>query len=127
MTIIIDNQKIKVGANASTLILYEDRFKGRRLLRDASKLLEMGDTTDIPFGLVARLLWAEVKTADAETPDFFEWVEGFSIGGIIETRFVVLTLLAQSIETTTKKPKAAAIRERIWRRLTFWRMRRNAD
>lgn len=126
MTIIIDNQKIKVGANASTLILYEDRFKGRRLLRDASELLAMADTTDVPFGLVARILWAEVKTADADAPDFYEWIKGYSIGDIVEARIDVLTLLAESIQTV-KKQKAAAIRERIWRRLTFWRMRRNAD
>ena len=76
MTIIIDNKRVKVGANASTLILYEDRFKGRRLLRDASELLAMADTTDVPFGLVARILWAEVKTADADAPDFYEWIKG---------------------------------------------------
>ena len=93
----------------------------RRVSRNA-----MADTTDVPFGLVARILWAEVKTADADAPDFYEWIKGYSIGGIVEARIDVLTLLAESIQTV-KKPKAAAIRERIWRRLTFWRMRRNAD
>ena len=126
MTVEINGKRVRVEANASTLIIYEDSFKGRRLLRDTAALLQMTDLTDIPYGLVARLLWAEVRTADGGAPDFEEWLSGISVADILAARLTVLEVLAKSI-ATSKKSKAAAVRARIRERFSSLRTRRSAD
>ena len=126
MTLRVDNHKFEVRASAFTLILYEDNFKGRRMLQDLSALAEMEQSGAVSYALVCRMLWALARTADATTPDFYEWVQAFSIGGIISAYPAVVTLLTENI-MTPKKATAAAILKRCFQRLTFWRIRRNAD
>jgi hypothetical protein len=126
MTLRVDNRTFEVRASAFTLILYEDNFKGRRMLQDLSALAEMEQSGAISYALVSRMLWALARTADATTPDFYEWVQAFSIGGIISAYPAVVTLLTENI-MTPKKATAAAILKRCFQRLTFWRIRRNAD
>jgi hypothetical protein len=126
MTLRVDNSKFEVRASAFTLILYEDNFKGRRMLQDLSALAEMEQSGAVSYALVSRMLWALARTADATTPDFYEWVQAFSIGGIISAYPAVVTLLTENI-MTPKKATAAAILKRCFQRLTFWRIRRNAD
>ena len=41
MKVRVDNRTFEVRASAFTLILYEDNFKGRRMLQDLSALAEM--------------------------------------------------------------------------------------
>ena len=122
----MDNRTFEVRASAFTLILYEDNFKGRRMLQDLSALAEMEQNGAVSYALVSRMLWALARTADATTPDFYEWVQAFSIGGIISAYPAVVTLLTENI-MTPKKATAAAILKRCFQRLTFWRIRRNAD
>lgn len=126
MTLRVDNHTFEVRASAFTLILYEDNFKGRRMLQDLSALAEMEQSGAVSYALVSRMLWALARTADATTPDFYEWVQTFSIGGIISAYPAVVTLLTENI-MTPKKATAAAILKRCFQRLTFWRIRRNAD
>jgi len=126
MTLRVDNRTFEVRASAFTLILYEDNFKGRRMLQDLSALAEMEQSGAVSYALVSRMLWALARTADATTPDFYEWVQVFSIGGIISAYPAVVTLLTENI-MTPKKATAAAILKRCFQRLTFWRIRRNAD
>jgi hypothetical protein len=126
MTLRVDNRTFEVRASAFTLILYEDNFKGRRMLQDLSALAEMEQNGAVSYALVSRMLWALARTADATTPDFYEWVQAFSIGGIISAYPAVVTLLTENI-MTPKKATAAAILKRCFQRLTFWRIRRNAD
>jgi hypothetical protein len=126
MTLRVDNRTFEVRASAFTLILYEDNFKGRRMLQDLSALAEMEQSGAVSYALVSRMLWALARTADATTPDFYEWVQAFSIGGIISAYPAVVTLLTENI-MTPKKATAAAILKRCFQRLTFWRIRRNAD
>lgn len=126
MTLRVDNHTFEVRASAFTLILYEDNFKGRRMLQDLSALAEMEQSGAVSYALVSRMLWALARTADATTPDFYEWVQAFSIGGIISAYPAVVTLLTENI-MTPKKATAAAILKRCFQRLTFWRIRRNAD
>ncbi len=126
MTLRVDNHTFEVRASAFTLILYEDNFKGRRMLQDLSALAEMEQDGAVSYALVSRMLWALARTADATTPDFYEWVQAFSIGGIISAYPAVVTLLTENI-MTPKKATAAAILKRCFQRLTFWRIRRNAD
>lgn len=126
MTLRVDNSKFEVRASAFTLILYEDNFKGRRMLQDLSALAEMEQDGAVSYALVSRMLWALARTADTATPDFYEWVQAFSIGGIISAYPAVVTLLTENI-MTPKKATAAAILKRYFQRLTFWRIRRNVD
>ena len=126
MKVRVDNRTFEVRASAFTLILYEDNFKGRRMLQDLSALAEMEQNGAVSYALVSRMLWALARTADATTPDFYEWVQAFSIGGIISAYPAVVTLLTENI-MTPKKATAAAILKRCFQRLTFWRIRRNAD
>ena len=126
MTLRVDNRTFEVRASAFTLILYEDNFKGRRMLQDLSALAEMEQSGAVSYALVSRMLWALARTADVATPDFYEWVQAFSIGGIISAYPAVVTLLTENI-MTPKKATAAAILKRYFQRLTFWRIRRNAD
>ena len=126
MTLRVDNRTFEVRASAFTLILYEDNFKGRRMLQDLSALAEMEQSGAVSYALVSRMLWALARTADAATPDFYEWVQAFSIGGIISAYPAVVTLLTANI-MTPKKATAAAALKRCFQRLTFWRIRRNAD
>lgn len=126
MTLRVDNHTFEVRASAFTLILYEDNFKGRRMLQDLSALAEMEQSGAVSYALVSRMLWALARTADATTPDFYEWVQAFSIGGIISAYPAVVALLTENI-MTPKKATAAAILKRCFQRLTFWRIRRNAD
>lgn len=126
MTLRVDNRTFEVRASAFTLILYEDNFKGRRMLQDLSALAEMEQSGAVSYALVSRMLWALARTADVATPDFYEWVQAFSIGGIISAYPAVVTLLTENI-MTPKKATAAAILKRCFQRLTFWRIRRNAD
>lgn len=126
MTLRVDNRTFEVRASAFTLILYEDNFKGRRMLQDLSALAEMEQSGAVSYALVSRMLWALARTADTTTPDFYEWVQAFSIGGIISAYPAVVTLLTENI-MTPKKATAAAILKRCFQRLTFWRIRRNAD
>ena len=96
------------------------------MLQDLSALAEMEQDGAVSYALVSRMLWALARTADAATPDFYEWVQAFSIGGIISAYPAVVTLLTENI-MTPKKATAAAILKRCFQRLTFWRIRRNAD
>lgn len=124
MRLTVDKSTFEVRANAFTLILYEDTFKGRRLLRDVSLLLTGDD--DVPISTAVKIIWALAKTADESLPDCLEWSKEFSIAGITEAVKPALMILLESM-ATAKKSKAAAVRERIFRRLTFWRPRSAAD
>ena len=64
------------------------------------------------------------KTVYTSLP--YKRVQAFSIGGIISAYPAVVTLLTENI-MTPKKATAAAILKRCFQRLTFWRIRRNAD
>lgn len=121
-TIAIGKKKVKVEANASTLLVYEDRFKGRRLLQDIDYLVRIKSIEKVPFSLYSKLLWATAKTADESTPDVYEWTKNFEINEIISASQVAVGLICESIETS-KKEKATAGHRLISRLMTFFRMR----
>ena len=122
----IDNKTVCVEANASTLLIYEDRFKGRRLLQDISELAKITDIDKIPLSLYSKLLWATAKTADETTSDVYEWTKDFTINGIIKAGQIALGMICESIETT-KKRKATVSRVLIFLRTKFSRLRQQAD
>jgi len=125
MIISISKKSIRVEVNASTLIIYEDRFKGRRLLQDISELTGIDDVASIPFALTTKLLWAAAKTADTNTPDFYEWTKQFEISDVIGCGLQIIQLYVRDIETV-KKPTAAVRAARLFRRFKFWLTQQNA-
>lgn len=122
----IDNQTVCVEVNASTLLIYEDRFKGRRLLQDISELAKITDINKIPLSLYSKLLWAAAKTADETIADVYEWTKEFTINGIIKAGQLALEMICESIETT-KKRKATVSRVLTFLRTKFSRLRQQAD
>ena len=124
--ITIGKKKVRVEANASTLLIYEDRFKGRRLLQDIGELAKITKAEKIPFSLYSKLFWAAAKTADNSIPDIYDWIKDFEISDVIIGSQTVITLIYESIETT-KKQKAAVIHRLICRLMTFLHLRSKAD
>ena len=122
----IDSNTVCVEANASTLLIYEDRFKGRRLLQDISELAKITDIDKIPLSLYSKLLWATAKTADETISDVYEWTRDFTINGIIKAGQIALGMICESIETT-KKRKATVSRVLTFLRTKFSRLRQRTD
>ena len=121
-TIIIDKKKVRVEANASTLLIYEDR----RLLQDIDELAKITTTDKVPFSLYSKLFWSVAKTADDTVPDIYEWAKDFSISGVIEGSRTAIELICKSIETT-KKSKATVGHRFICLLTTFFRSLSKAD
>ena len=126
MIISINKKSIRVEVNASTLIIYEDRFKGRRLLQDIFELSAIKDTDKVPFALVSKLIWAAAKTADNTTPDLYEWIAQMNIAEVIGIAPQILTMYYTNIETA-KKPTATARIKQLFRRFKFWHTQQDAD
>ena len=122
----IDSKTVCVEANASALLIYEDRCKGRRLLQDISELAKITDIDKIPLSRYSRLLWATAKTADETIADVYEWTKEFTINGIIKAGQIALEMICESIETT-KKRKATVSRVLTFLRTKFSRLRQQAD
>ena len=126
MILSIDKKTIRVEVNASTLIIYEDRFKGRRLLRDLYGVTEMlKNAGEIPFSLITKLLWAAVKTADDSTDDIYAFIKQFTISDVVGVSVKIIELYTENIELR-KKASATVRLGRLCRRLKFWRSRSNA-
>ncbi len=121
----LENRKVKVEANASTLLIYEDRFKGRRLLQDVDKISQINRVEDVPFSLYTKLFWATAKTADHNIGDVYEWSSQFTIEDIIKGGQIAITLIWNSI-LPLKKKKATVIQKAIHQLLKFFRSLRKA-
>lgn len=122
----IDGKKISVEANASTLLIYEDRFKGRRLLKDISELVKITTVSDIPLSFYSKFFWATAKTANETIPDIYEWSKDFSIAEIIKGGQVAFALICKSIETSKKQK--ATVSQRVISQLTkFFHLPSKAD
>lgn len=126
MIILINKKSIRVEVNASTLIIYEDRFKGRRLLQDIFELSAIKDPDKVPFALVSKFIWAAAKTADSTTPDLYEWIAQLNIAEVIGIAPQILAMYYSNIETV-KKPTAAARIKQLFRRFKFWHTQHGAD
>ena len=124
--IYLKSRKVKVEANASTLLVYEDRFKGRRLLQDIDKLSELRKTEDVPLSLYTKLFWATAKTADRSIEDIYEWSSQFTIEDIIKGGQVAITLIWESI-LPLKKQKATVRQKATRLLLKFFHLPQKAD
>lgn len=117
-TVKIDGRPVRLKASALTLLIYEDRFKGRRLLQDMGEIVKITDTDKAPLSVYARILWSTAKTADETLPDIYEWTKDFSISGIMQASKTAYELVCGSFNTK-KKVKATAIRKGMRRLMTF--------
>lgn len=111
--LILDGQELTVEANAQTLLIYEDNFKGHRLLQDIDELAHITDKSTMPFGIYLKLLWACAKTADKNIVDIDLFSQQFSIEAVIENSWNIIELIGKSIEGNSKKVKAAATQNPI--------------
>lgn len=105
--ILIDNKKVTVEANASTILIYEDTFKGRRFLQDIEEFRKIKKDTDIPISTLCRIIWATAKTADKTIPDMFTWSAQFSIPGLIGAGKEAIEVIDKDITPTIKNSKSA--------------------
>lgn len=118
-TININGRSLKLKASALTLLIYEDRFKGRRLLQDMGEIVKISEAEKAPLSVYVRILWAAAKTADETLPDIYEWAKNYSISEIIKASKAAYELVCSSFNTQ-KKERATAIRRVMRRLMTFW-------
>lgn len=123
----LQNKKIPVEANAYTLIIYEDRFKGRRFLKDIDSLVAQ---ESISLATSARMLWAISKTADSSVADFCEFIKGFELSDLLKCHTFVVEILLESLSAVInpKKGKATAVIQTVLHPLRkCWRLLRDVD
>lgn len=106
-TITIDGKEFNIEANASTIIIYEDSFKGHRFLQDLDELQKIKEPSDMPLGVCCRFIWAVAKTADSSIPDMLEWTKGFSMGGIFSGVQPAIEIIGENVAVPSKNLKTA--------------------
>ncbi len=100
--ITINDKKVTIEANASTILIYEDNFKGRRFLQDVEELQKIKKESDIPLTIFCRILWATAKTADNTIADMFSWSAQFSITGLMGATKSAIEIINEDIKSTSK-------------------------
>lgn len=120
-TVKINGTNVVLEANGYTLLVYEDRFKGRRLLQDIGEISKIGEAEKVPFSIQTKMLWAAAKTADDTLPDIYEWTKQFSIEEVIKASQIAVVLICESL-STSKKAKATAKPRFIYRLLKFFHL-----
>lgn len=126
-TILLNKKKISVEANAYTLIVYEDRFKGCRFLKDIDNLIT---EESISLATSARMLWATAKTADNSVADFCEFTKNFEISDLYKAHPQVINIILESLAAVInpKKGGATAVIRTVLRHLRNWlQSLRNVD
>lgn len=98
----IDDKKVEIEANGSTILIYEDAFKGRRFLQDINELKKVKEPTDYPLTLFCRVLWAVAKTADNSIPNMFKWSAQFTSNGLFKSAGEALQLVGEDLNPTVK-------------------------
>ncbi len=105
----IDGKHLAVEVTAYTLIVYEDRFKGRTFLNDADVIMRGGKIADIPFSLAVKILWAAAKTADESIEDVEIFAKKYSIADILKNANVVVETVLESLKSGDEKNEEAAV------------------
>lgn len=111
--IVLNNQNFEAKANAMTMLIYEDEFKGSSFLNDFEKLETplMNQSSNIKANIAIQMIWACLKTADNNTPDFNKWkkqLENISINEIYVANITVLLTIQKSIANPSKNMQATA-------------------
>lgn len=111
--IILNNQKLSVQANAMTMLIYEDEFKGSSFLNDFEKLENslINKSSNVNGRISMQMIWACIKTVDDNTPKFNEWkkqLQSISMGEIYAANVVVVIAISQSMASPSKNTEATA-------------------
>lgn len=106
--ITLAGQKVKLEANAYSLILYEDEFKGRNFIADFENVL--GLRGDIEASNHIRFTWALAKTANPNIEGFAEFARKYSLNDVFSIIKELSNLISQSlgVADNSKKEVAAA-------------------
>lgn len=104
----VGDKEIKVEVTAFTMLVYEDAFKGRSLLRDVD-MLTSSKSNKVQFSTAVRVLWAAAKSADESTKPIKEFAKQFSFADVISAAGSVVNLVIESLKTSSKKATAAAV------------------
>jgi hypothetical protein len=102
-TLSLNNKRIVVEANAYTLIVYEDRFKGRRFLKDIDELVT---SPSLSLGIGARMLWAIAKTANKELADYCEFTHALEISEIATIVEEITDIILESLTAVANPRKS---------------------
>lgn len=111
--IILNNQKFEVKANAMTMLIYEDEFKGSSFLNDFNKLEKplINQSSDIKAHIAIQMIWACLKTADNNIPEFNEWkkrLENIAINEIYVANVNVVIAISKNMASSSKNTEATA-------------------
>lgn len=111
--IILNNQNFEAKANAMTMLIYEDEFKGSSFLNDFEKLETplMNQSSNIKASIAIQMIWACLKTADNNIPDFGEWkkqLENISINEIYVANIAAVVTIQKNIASPSKNMQATA-------------------
>lgn len=107
----LDGKQLAVEVTAYTLIIYEDRFKGRTFLNDADVIMRGGKIAEIPFSLAVKILWAAAKSADESLEDIDTFAKKYPISDILKNANVVVDMVLESLKNGDEKNEIAAVEE----------------
>lgn len=111
--IILNNQKFEVKANAMTMLIYEDEFKGSSFFNDFEKLENplINQSSDIKSCIAIQMIWACLKTANSDIPEFDTWkslLENISINEIYAANVAVVVTISKNMASPSKNTEATA-------------------
>lgn len=111
--IVLNNQKLEVQANAMTMLIYEDEFKGSSFLNDFEKLENplINQSSDIKFCTAVQMIWACLKTADDNIAAFHDWknqLKNISMGEIYAANVTVVITISKNMASPSKNTEATA-------------------
>lgn len=110
-TIELNEKQLAVEVTAYTLIIYEDRFKGRTFLNDADVIMRGGKIAEIPFSLAVKILWAAAKSADENVEDVEIFAKKYSISDVLKNANVIADMVLESLKNGDEKNEIAAVEE----------------
>lgn len=111
--IVLNNQKLEVQANAMTMLIYEDEFKGSSFLNDFEKLENplINQSSDIKCSIAIQLIWACLKTADDNIAAFHDWknhLKNISMAEIYAANITVIVTISKNMASPSKNTEATA-------------------
>lgn len=111
--IVLDNQKFEVQANAMTMLIYEDEFKGSSFLNDFEKIENplINQSSNIKFSIAIQMIWACLKTANDNITAFHDWknhLKNISMNEIYAANVTVAVTISKNMASPSKNTEATA-------------------
>lgn len=105
--ITIGESQLAVEITAYTMLIYEDRFKGKRFLKDSDELLKGGKIEDIQFSIAVKILWAAAKSADNNIEDIIIWAKKYTLADILKNTNSIVDMIVESLHSENEKKEIA--------------------